>query len=235
MRIVGLVALVGCTLLSPLGSVPAQTGKQKSAREGLAPLNDLIGQWKGTGIPKGNPQPKGGFWTETLDWVWKFKGDDAWLEVSFDKGKYFTRGELRYLPKSGEYRFTLQTTDGKPVVFTGTYEDRWLTLAREDADKKETQKLVFRLLHSNRFLYQFDVQPAGKAFFSRLYQVGATKLGEDFAGDDGRPKCIVSGGLGTIKVMFQGQTYFVCCSGCRDEFNANPQKYIKAAADKNKK
>jgi YHS domain-containing protein len=26
-----------------------------------------------------------------------------------------------------------------------------------------------------------------------------------------------------------GKTYYVCCSGCRDEFNANPQKYIDAA------
>jgi hypothetical protein len=25
----------------------------------------------------------------------------------------------------------------------------------------------------------------------------------------------------------KGKTYYVCCSGCRSEFNANPEKYIK--------
>ena len=58
--------------------------------------------------------------------------------------------------------------------------------------------------------------------------------GEEFASGDGRPECIVSGGLGTIKVSYQGQTYYVCCGGCRDEFYASPQKYIDAAKKKNK-
>ena len=34
------------------------------------------------------------------------------------------------------------------------------------------------------------------------------------------------GGKGTIAVTYQGKTYYVCCSGCRSEFNENPQKYI---------
>ena len=38
---------------------------------------------------------------------------------------------------------------------------------------------------------------------------------------------IVSGGLGTIRVSFKGETYYVCCSGCRDAFNEDPQKYVK--------
>ena len=27
-------------------------------------------------------------------------------------------------------------------------------------------------------------------------------------------------------VSFQGKTYYVCCSGCRDAFNEEPEKYI---------
>jgi hypothetical protein len=41
------------------------------------------------------------------------------------------------------------------------------------------------------------------------------------------PECVVSGGLGTSKVSYMGKDYFVCCSGCRDEFRANPEKYVK--------
>jgi len=30
-------------------------------------------------------------------------------------------------------------------------------------------------------------------------------------------------------------TYYVCCSGCKDEFKSDPEKYIKLAAEKKKK
>ena len=40
-------------------------------------------------------------------------------------------------------------------------------------------------------------------------------------------ECIITGGLGMIPVSYNGKTYYVCCSGCRDEFNANPKKYVK--------
>ena len=49
------------------------------------------------------------------------------------------------------------------------------------------------------------------------------------------PKDIVSGGTGTIKVMYKGMTYFVCCTGCRDAFLDDPEKYIREAAEKKKK
>jgi YHS domain-containing protein len=29
-----------------------------------------------------------------------------------------------------------------------------------------------------------------------------------------------------MAVTYQGKTYYVCCSGCRSEFNESPQKYI---------
>ena len=48
-----------------------------------------------------------------------------------------------------------------------------------------------------------------------------------FASVDKGPECIVSGGLGTMAVSHKGKTYYVCCSGCRDAFNEEPEKYIK--------
>ena len=36
----------------------------------------------------------------------------------------------------------------------------------------------------------------------------------------------MTGGLGTIQVAYNGKTYYVCCSGCREEFAANPKKYV---------
>jgi hypothetical protein len=48
-----------------------------------------------------------------------------------------------------------------------------------------------------------------------------------FAAGDARPECVVSGGLGTMAISYQGKTYHVCCSGCRDAFKDEPEKYIK--------
>jgi hypothetical protein len=103
-----------------------------------------------------------------------------------------------------------------------------LTLQRQDAASKETQRFVLSMLHENRFLYRYEVKPAGQTRFTRHYQVGATKEGVAFAeAGSNQPECIVSGGLGTISVTHNGKTYYVCCSGCRDAFKEEPEKYIR--------
>ena len=66
----------------------------------------------------------------------------------------------------------------------------------------------------------------GRPFFAKKWSVGATKEGKAFAVGTGKPECIVSGGTGTSAVSYMGKTYYVCCSGCRDEFNATPAKYV---------
>ena len=33
-----------------------------------------------------------------------------------------------------------------------------------------------------------------------------------------------------MTVSYQGKSFPVCCTGCRDEFNDNPEKYVKKAA-----
>jgi hypothetical protein len=94
---------------------------------------------------------------------------------------------------------------------------------------------VFSLLHDNRYLYRLETRPAGSTVgFSKKFQVGATKEGVPFANAPKGPECIVSGGLGTMKVSSQGKDYYVCCSGCRDAFKDDPEKYIKEAEKKAK-
>lgn len=216
-------------------SVTTTMAGESAARKAFKPFNHLVGTWKATGTPEGTREEKQrGFWTESLTWAWAFKGDDAWLTVGFDKGKYFRKGELRYIADKRLYQLTLSTPDGDRLIFTGKLEDDRLTLTRDDEDAKETQQLVVTLLHANRFLYRYEVRPQGKTSFAKRYQVGATKEGEAFAAADGKPECIVSGGLGTIKVTYKGQTYYVCCTGCRDEFNARPEKYIKEYEERKK-
>ena len=59
--------------------------------------------------------------------------------------------------------------------------------------------------------------------------------GESLAGAAKKAECIVTGGAASIAVSFQGKTYYVCCSGCRDAFNEDPAKIIAAAAKAGKK
>lgn len=220
-------------LAAPAAEAPAAP---KSAREALQPFNVLIGSWKGTGMPEGTREERqNGLWTETLRWGWTFKGDDAWLVVTIDKGKYFTEGELRYNAGKGNYQLTLTAHDKSTATFAGTLKDKILTLDRTDGGASEDQRLVFSLLHFNRHLYRMDTKPKGSEVgYMKKWQVGATKEGVPFADVPKGPECIVSGGLGTMKVLYQGKEYYVCCSGCRDAFKDDPEKYIKEAAAKAK-
>jgi ribosomal protein L24E len=218
-----LAAQLILVLFAPGADAPAP----RPTRDALQPFNDLIGSWKVTGYPEGKLQAKD-FWVEAHTWEWQFKGDDAWLKLTIDKGKYFTRGELRSLPARDQYQLTLTTADGQALVFTGGVTDKKLILTRVDDKTRESQRLVFSFLHANRYLCRYEVKPAGQAEYALPYLLGHTKTDVPFAGPgDTRPECVVSGGLGTMPVTYKGQTYYVCCSGCRDAFKDNPEKYIK--------
>ena len=60
-----------------------------------------------------------------------------------------------------------------------------------------------------------------------LLQRKSSKVGESLGATEKKQECVVSGGVGTMTVSYKGETFYVCCSGCRDEFNANPEKYVK--------
>jgi len=202
--------------------------KPTPARESLQPFQLLIGKWNAAGIPEGTPDERQkGHWSETLDWNWQFKGQDAWIAVAFEKGKFFKKGELRPLPTKNTFQLKVTTTDDKTLHFEGVYKDKYLSVERVDDKTKETQKLLFALLHGNRITYSYEVKPAEKTFYTRVYRVGATKDGEPFASIGASEKeCVVSGGVGTSTVTYKGKTFYVCCTGCRDAFYDTPEKYI---------
>ena len=64
----------------------------------------------------------------------------------------------------------------------------------------------------------------GKSSFRRVAEIGYTRKGKSLAsnGPSG-PECVVTGGAGTIRVSYKGKTYFVCCSGCQQAFNDDPE------------
>jgi YHS domain-containing protein len=40
----------------------------------------------------------------------------------------------------------------------------------------------------------------------------------------------VTGGAAAMSLSYQGKSYPICCSGCRDEFLESPDKYLKKLA-----
>jgi hypothetical protein len=226
--------LLACvfTTVTALGAEPAP----RTSKQALQAFNDLIGSWRATGEPNGTRAEKQkGFWIEKVSWEWRFKGSDVWLAATFDKGKYFSAAALRYLPAKEVYELQVTTPAKETLTFEGTLENRRLTLERRDEARKEDQRLVFSLLHFNRHLYRYETRPADRPTFTMIWQVGATKEGVAFATTDDGPECVVSGGLGTIAVACQGKTYYVCCTGCRDAFKEEPEKYIKEYEERKKK
>jgi hypothetical protein len=207
-----------------------------SPKGALQALNEFIGEWKGNGAPEKRRVERGESWDETLSWSWRFKKDDAWLILTVKNGRYFKSGELRYLPDSKRYQLTAVDKDDKKLIFTGASKDGYLTLERLDPDSKETQRLTMNSASDGlRFIYRYAHKPEGRTLFTKDYLVACTRAGESLAGKENKVECPVSGGLGTIPVSYNGKTYYVCCSGCRDAFNENPEKYVKEFEAKKKK
>ncbi len=230
--------LASFAFLAVAATLGADQPAQKSPREALQAFSDLIGDWKCTGTPVGSREDiQKGFWTEKMNWEWQFKDKDAWLKIAFEKGKYYTGGELRYVPNKDQYILTLTNLNKEKITYLGTLDTREQTkiLTLENEGAKEAQRLVFTLLHDNVFNYRYEVKAEGRALFSKKWSVRAIKDGQPFAGASTKPECIVSGGTGTSVVSYMGKTYYVCCSGCRDEFNANAAKYVKEWEEKQAK
>lgn len=203
----------------------------KPPKEALAPFNALIGAWEATAK---KPDNKREFWQEKVAWEWQFKGNDAWITVTFTDSKDFKKGTLRYVPEKDLFRLSLETPDKKTLDFDGKLVDKTLTVDRADPATKETQRLVVTMLHENRLLYRLEARPEGRTGFVRKFEAGAKREGVPFAAGDNRPECIVSGGLGTMKISYKGKDYYVCCSGCRDAFKDDPEKFIKEFEAKKK-
>ena len=217
-----LLAVTAAAAAPPPGAEDAA-----SAKAALQKLADFAGDWKATG--KAKTGGKETVWTEAVAVNWKFQGADAWLAVTAESGKSVPAGEVRYDAVGKAYTFTTTAAGQAAVVYTGNLVKGNLVLTAKDATTGDVTRLtVYTLADGARLVVKAEAQAKGKGPFTDVYQLAGTKAGEAFAGGPKKPECLITGGLGTIAVSYNGKTYYVCCSGCRDEFNSDPKKYADA-------
>ncbi len=238
-RTIGLAALaVGLLGLSgPTGSAqpdkkptPADLAKSKKA---IQELQDFVGEWNIEGTQKMGATTTA--WKEKVTWGWTFKDGDGWLIVKFAEakgtgtGKYYTSGEVRYDVEKKKYLLTLVAAgkDAAKQEFVGDFARGALKVERKDPKTNDVYRITLNTVsEGERMAMKVEKQDGGKGPFSAAFAMNGPKEGL-VAGGPKKPECIVSGGAATTPVSYNGKTYYVCCSGCRDEFNANPAKYVK--------
>jgi len=237
-RLLALLCVLG--LLAFGLTTLAADKKEPTAKEALQALNDFIGGWKGNGGPdRTNPPPASkDLWKENASWGWRFKGDDAWLTIEIKDGKYFKGGEVRYVPEKKLYQMKMMDLAGKEQVFEGEFKTDpapMFIAERVDPTTKETQQIKLNTTNEGvRLNFWFARKPENRTAFTKDYLIAYNKEGESIGAKEKKNECVVSGGLGTMQVSFQGKTYWVCCSGCRDAFNENPEKFVKEFEAKKK-
>ncbi len=214
------------TSLGLLFSVALADGSSSTKRQddqaALRIYGGLVGLWKGTGQPQRGIAK--GSWVEMGDWTWKLTADSAALELVVDKGKLVKSVTLRPEKEKANFALEVVLADGSSVSMKGKAVANDALRFLTDMPKKGEgiRRITLTPLHDTRFLMLLEGQGETGSFF-RLAEIGYTRQGVPFAAGESGPICVVTGGRGTTQVSYQGKSYFVCCSGCKDLFNEDPK------------
>jgi hypothetical protein len=215
------------TVMSAAVSWDQQQAQESSAKEQLAKVQGLVGAWRGVGQPqRGSTR---GSWIEAADWAWKFSADGPALVANLEGGKYFSAVALRPGDKPDEFTLTAKSADGQTELrYRGTRDPEGkLTLAADKPPAEMPARITIRLVAGgDRLLVLLERTSPAARDYVRLAEVGYTRKGSGFGKGAGGPECIVTGGFGSIEVVYKGQKYYVCCTGCRDYFSEHPEEVL---------
>ncbi|MBA4031516.1 MAG: hypothetical protein C0478_11600 [Planctomyces sp.] len=226
-------------------SSAADEGKLDSVMDALKPLQVLLGRWKGNARKALLDQP---------EWVWDLTTDPRQpaLVIKSPDGKYIREGRLTFQIDDQTYRLTTTDAEGITRSWKGNFTREVQDVAGDDDKLQRTYKLefvesplvasdeVWKLALSqqdnNRYLIELDRQ-RGAGTFVRVDTVNTQREGTSFAlsdSDYGDKECIISQGLGTISVAYKGQSYWVCCTGCKSAFEDDPERWLAKLAERKK-
>lgn len=207
---------------------------------GLQPIQKvLVGGWQGLVQKKASQ--------EQHRWLWDFKSDKVFpaLVLKAPEGNYFVEMRLTFDPRKDKYVMQVTDKDGKTRSLEGQFTeaphdvpsddpkilDRKYKLEMvevENADARERFRFTLNQQENNRYLVEVG-RARGMGMFQSIDVIASQREGTSFAradSDYGEKTCVISEGLGTSTVSYQGKTYWVCCSGCKAAFEDDPKGWI---------
>lgn len=220
----------------------AAVNSVQNRRKIVAAMNALqvmLGSWKGT-----TNKEFGEFKAlESPNWVWDFRsqpGQPA-LVLKSEKSQYVTEGRLTYLTDRDTYQMTVKDKEGQTRTLEGQFSEpveefegddrrvhrKYKLLLTEVGDAKDALQLILNQQDNNRYLLEVERKRGTK--FTRVDTVGTQRDGSSFALNDTDYKdrtCVISAGLGTTQVSYNGKSYWVCCSGCKAAFDEDPARWV---------
>ncbi|MFO0893214.1 MAG: hypothetical protein U0790_29255 [Isosphaeraceae bacterium] len=228
-----------CLVPGAIAAGREESSPRRELAPSLAPLEYLIGRWTGQGVPKDDPALRFRGWTETHTWAWVFEqGRAVALSVRVQGGRSIREGTLSFDPTRQRYRLDVRPSAeaGTRRTYIGRLENGGKLLMLESTVGAATDRITLRA-NANHVRYSLTVErrDAGGVRFDPRMEVGLTREGESLAAGAAateRPRCVVTGGAASMTVSHCGQDYPICCTGCRDGFSENPEKYLKKLASR---
>lgn len=192
-----------------------------STKEAMKAVQVLVGDWR---VAVDGPEP----WEETQSWEYQIEKEAYALRFTVKDGKYAKDGVLSYDLKKKRYRLELNRANGTKGVFEGKLDGKELVLEEQVADGAAAEKFDLNLLRDIRFLGGVEKRAAGTKVWEPHLRWQAMRQGASIV-KVAQPVCVVTGGSAQTAVEYMGKTYYVCCSTCRKEFQADPKKVIEQA------
>lgn len=239
-------SLGGGTDSSANRSSQSSPGEEKldSVLEAMQPLQVFLGEWNTTTRTMGAGSAR---------WVWDFQTDKSQpaLVMSTKDHPYFEFVRLTFLTEKQKFQLQAKDKENQDRLYEGEFTEKPHFIAGDtgkpeprfeimltEVGNDEARKLVgIKLSQRDRNRAWMEVfQRSGKSI--RIQDnVTSQRAGTSIAASDtdyGNKECIVSQGLGTMMVSYQGRTFYVCCSGCQAAFNDDPAFWINKAAERKK-
>ena len=223
---------MACVVLATTDEAKKPADRETTIKA-LQKLGTLIGDWKGVAQPKRGSNA--GAWSEKAQAAWDFANSTADLVVTFEPGQQFHQAAFSLADDGKTPNLTLTPIQGESILLLRVLADddnpsddeSWLFLSAEDSVPQT--RCTVRIISDIRVTLLFEEKSTEKGSYRRLSEIGMTRAGSRLAsGSTGERQCIVTGGLGTMKVSFEGKTYYVCCEGCKQAFDADPKGTIEA-------
>ncbi len=221
----GIAVAIAITTNSNAAKPPDTAQKLREDKQALAPFNALIGEWRGVGMPRRGSRR--GAWSETAEWVWDFSDEAVAIQYDVSKSKLLDSARLTYHTKSKSYHLHASFADDSERTYAGKLSEKKLSLRSELGDDGYIYELTITQLNPKRTLVAHHKRRPGSKFLTRIAEIGYTRKGTSLGVEGANePQCVVTGGRGTIEVQHKGKTYFVCCSGCQQAFDDDPEGVI---------